>query len=252
MNMYSSSDSNYWQPLSLQDFTLSNSPSIAIIEEDSTVEMIEASSLMNETEEAMPEITFDLERLKTEATEQGYHEGHTLGQQDGFNAGKQLGHDQGYQEGLKQGIAQAEQQFNEEKMKLSQSMASLLANFQQALNDLDDVIIPQLTDVALVAAQKMVSDLPKSLHMQLKKSIQTLIQQFPLLPDSIQLHVNPDDIGYIETIFSDELNKYHWQLVADPTIDAGGCKLLSDKNEIDVTLNSKWQTLRDVVNGERS
>ncbi len=254
MNMYNQANSPLWQPLSFQDFSATVNSAVSIIAENDSalINPDQVPTTEGQVEIAIHPSDFELEQLKAAISAQAYQEGHALGQQEGFNVGQQSGYDEGYQIGLKQGLLQAEQQINEEKMKLVQSMASLLANFQLALNGLDDLIIPKLTDLALVAAQKMVGELPKTKYKQLSLTIKSLIQQFPLLVDPIQLHVNPEDIACVETILSKELNHYHWQLVVDPLIEPGGCKLITDKNEVDATLTSKWQTITDAVNRENT
>lgn len=252
MSMYNSTNSHPWQPLNFRDFTTTASSSMLNVEDDVTTVAIETLSLVNDREDENSAINLELEQLKVEISEQAYQTGLELGKQEGFEVGQTSGYQQGYQAGLAQGLADADQQNNEERMKLVQSMASLLANFQQALNGLDDLIVPKLADLALIAAQKMVGELPKTEHQQLMITIQSLIKQLPILSEHVQLHVNPTDISSVEVILEEELNKYQWQLVSEPSIESGGCKLFTDKNEIDATLTSRWQTITDSVHGERT
>ncbi|WP_176701047.1 flagellar assembly protein FliH [Gilliamella sp. Bif1-4] len=240
-----------WEPLNFQDFSLSELPKlskneVAInVETDEPETELAATEIDNVVIESELNQAQQLEQLKEEVKKQAYQDGFNLGQQEGFNVGKQTGYDEGYQIGEQEGRQFIEQQLNEEKLNAVQAIANLITNFQNSINEIDELIVPKLLDLALIAAQKTVGTIPKAKQKQLIYTIKTLVEQCSVLSEPIALHLNPADLLWLEPMLNDEISQYHWQLIADPNVEQGGCKIFTETNEIDANIEQHWQIMSD-------
>ena len=192
----------------------------------------------------------ELEQLKQEAKSQAYQEGFEQGHKEGFENGKQSGYDQGYLVGQQQGREQIEQQLDDEKKQAVQAITDLINNFEQSIKEIDELIVPQLFDLALVAAQKTVGSLSKVKQKQLMHTINQLVEQCSMLSDPIVLRLNPADLRWLEPMLNDDINPHQWQFIADANVEVGGCKLLTDTNEVNSNINQHWQMMSDHLLGE--
>ncbi|OCG67990.1 flagellar assembly protein FliH [Gilliamella sp. Fer4-1] len=251
MNMCNRLDRSNWKPLIFQDFSLSELPKLSKNEVTINVEIDEPETELTATEidnvAIEPELNQaqQLELLKEKVKKQAYQEGFNLGQQEGFNAGKQTGYDEGYRIGEQEGRQFIEQQLNKEKINAVQAIANLMTNFQNSINEINELIVPKLLDLALIAAQKTVGTIPKAKQKQLIYTIKTLVEQCSILSEPIALHFNPADLLWLEPMLNDEISQHHWQLIADSNVEQGGCKIFTETNEIDANVGQHWQIMSD-------
>ncbi|MFQ0996908.1 FliH/SctL family protein [Gilliamella sp. CG25] len=250
--MCNSSDKLSWEPLCFQDLSSSGfSPltqqsmatQVDEVESEPEPEHIDVVPAPSISEE-------ELELLKQEAKSQAYQEGFEQGHKEGFENGKQSGYDQGYLVGQQQGREQIEQQLDDEKKQAVQAITHLINNFEQSIKEIDELIVPQLFDLALVAAQKTVGSLSKVKQKQLMHTINQLVEQCSMLSDPIVLHLNPADLRWLEPMLNDDINPHQWQFIADANVEEGGCKLLTDTNEVNSNINQHWQMMSDHLQGE--
>ena len=247
--MYNQPSRLNWKPLSFQDLT-----SVTLSKLSTNDSAQESESCQSEQELELVESTKEadidqeiLEQLKQEVKAQAYQEGFTLGQTEGFDIGKKSGYEQGFALGQQEGLQQIEQQLSDEKLKAAENITDLIRNFQQSINEIDELIVPKLIDLAMLAAQKTVGTLSKVKQKQLVFTIQMLIEQCSMLSEPILLHLNPDDLLWLEPIMNEEIKQYHWQVIADPNIESGGCKIFTDTNEIDTNVTNHWQIMSDCL-----
>ncbi|MWP47835.1 hypothetical protein GQ589_10370 [Gilliamella sp. Pas-s27] len=257
MNTYNQSNQLNWQPLNFRDLatcSLSNAnenkaieqTEVSVLQPDLEIEPEPESELNTENSESAV-IQQTLEQLKQEVETQAYQEGFNLGQEAGFEEGKKAGYEQGFLLGQQEGREQIEQQLNDEKHKTICAITDISNNFAQSINDIDELIVPKLFDLALIAAEKTVGSLTKIKQKQLMHTIKILVDQCSILSEPMSLHLNPTDWQWLEPMLNEENLQYQWQLIADPNIEIGGCKIFTDTNEIDASVNNHWQIMSDCL-----
>lgn len=250
--MCNSSDKLSWEPLCFQD--LSSSVFSPLTQQSMATQVDEVESEPEPEHIDVVPAPFiseeELEQLKQEAKSQAYQEGFEQGHKEGFENGKQSGYDQGYLVGQQQGREQIEQQLDDEKKQAVQAITDLINNFEQSIKEIDELIVPQLFDLALVAAQKTVGSLSKVKQKQLMHTINQLVEQCSMLSDPIVLRLNPADLRWLEPMLNDDINPHQWQFIADANVEEGGCKLLTDTNEVNSNINQHWQMMSDHLLGE--
>ncbi|WP_167349221.1 FliH/SctL family protein [Gilliamella intestini] len=257
MNTYNQSDKLDWQPLNFRDLATC---SLSNVIESKELEQTEVNVLQPDLEiEPKPESEFNtesselvvtqqtLEQLKQEIETQAYQEGFNLGREAGFDEGKKVGYEQGFLLGQQEGREQIVQQLNDERCKTVHAITDISNNFAQSINDIDELIVPKLFDLALIAAEKTVGSLTKIKQKQLMHTIKILVEQCSILSEPMSLHLNPTDWQWLKPMLNEENLQYKWQLIADPNIEIGGCKVFTDTNEIDTSINNHWQIMSDCV-----
>lgn len=249
-NMYNRINTLSWEPLSFQDLTLAKSQKLTKKKITKHADKVEPKPEPKVIEVDNSVIEQQLAIIKQQAKEQAYQEGFNLGKEEGFNIGQQAGYEQGYAIGQQEGKAAIEQQLNAEKLKAVETITNLVSHFHAAINQIDDLIVPQLLDLALVAAQKTVGTISKVKQKQLMHTIKTLIDEGSMIIKSASLHLHPDDLLWIEPLLQDEIKQYHWQLVADTNVELGDCKIWTDTNQVDASNACHWQMMADCIQGE--
>ncbi|MCX8673908.1 hypothetical protein J3U16_01235 [Gilliamella sp. B3023] len=251
MNMYNQANTLTWKPLHFQDLAESSPliPETDELEEcEPELEIVDEADT-NFIDINSPEITLELENIKQQAREEAYQEGFNLGKEEGFNIGKQTGYEEGLTIGQQEGLEKIEQQINEEKLNTVESIKNLAIHFQQSINQIDEKIVPKLFDLALLAAEKTVGSLSKLKQKQLMHSIKSLIEQNAIANPPIVVRINPNDFLWLEPLLDDQL-KNEWQFITDANIELGGCKIFTQTNEIDASINNHWQIISDTVHGD--
>lgn len=237
-----------WQPVEFEHFA---SPDAVPLLKNTQEDKPDVSQRVSESPcEGIDEKALQTQLMQVVSgdREAGYQEGLRIGKEEGMVIGREAGYKQGYQEGERAARLELAEEIDAQKMIALETITQLVANFQSALHLLDEKIVPKLASIAALAAQKIIGQLPDCIHKQLVSIIQELINTYPPLGENIQLRVNPCDVSSIETLFANELAKYGWKLTIDAEIESGGCKLLSEKTEIDATLSGKWQAIMVAIN----
>lgn len=159
--------------------------------------------------------------------------------QEGYASGQETGYADGMAEGLNQGL-------NEGRSIAAREIAHLKQvadTFGDAVGRADELIAQDLLDLALSLAKAMLKTaLP--VHPELiLPIIQEAIQSLPTLQHPALLHINPDDALLVKAELGEELNQGGWRLVEDAHIARGGCLIETASNQVDATLETRWQHL---------
>lgn len=229
-----------WEPLCFKELSLSSRSHSRPTKVGKKINESESQS-----ENAPAVVEHSVQQLAEEIKAQAYQEGFNLGKEEGLVAGKNLGYEQGYQKGQQEGREYIEQQLNQEKANTVQVITNLMTNFKQSIDEIDELIVPKLIELALLAARKTVGSIPEIKQKQLEYVLKMLIEHCSLLSGPISLHINPDDFVWLEPMFGEEIKQHNWQVIADPNIESGGCKMFTDTNEIDASIIDHWQIMSD-------
>ena len=191
--------------------------------------------------EEFPTLTIEeLEQIRQDAYEEGIKQGHEQGYIEGFDKGVTEGKEAGYKEGIEIG---KEQGLNDVKPLIEeklQYLSQLIEGMAAPLNKVDESVEKQLVHLAkLLAEQVVFKELqtnPELILVALKKSIDAL----PMGEQGVKIHLNPEDLSLVEEAYGAEhLQQQHWQLVAEPTLERGGCEVKTAQSSIDMTLKTR-------------
>lgn len=198
-------------------------------------------------EPEFPTLTMEeLEQIRQDAYEEGIKQGHEQGYIDGFDKGVSEGKEAGYKEGVdigkQQGLDDAKPLIEDKLQVLSQLVNDLNAPLRQV----DEACEKQLVYLANLLAEAVifqeVTTKPELILLALKKAMDAL----PIAEQTVKIHLHPEDIEIVKTAYGEEeLEKQQWQLMAEPTLDRGGCEVKTTQSSIDMTLKTRIKEILD-------
>lgn len=220
-----------WQLRELNQWDLSTS-AIPALDDIPTSDKPKVPCL--EPQEVLEQINI-LDNLKENAQKTGYQQGYELGQKEGYQAGLEQGLRAGEEQGRQQALAQ--------EQPIIETWQSLLSDFNYSLDNLDTVVTTKLLQIALTAAKQVLGQSTVCDGTALLQEISQLLQQKPIFAGQPELHVNPAHAELIEQHLGSLLSLNGWRLVIDPKLHLGGCRVVAEDSEIDMTVATRWQEL---------
>ena len=182
--------------------------------EKNTASSTESGSQENEPPVVLPTAA-DIERMYSEAQEQGYAAG--------------------YEEGV--AVAQT----------AAAQIDSLLNSVQQAVSELDQKIADQLLATSIeIAGQVLRQSLkikPELLLPVVREAVAALHPAF----GHPALFAHPDDAALIRTHLGDHLAHNNWRIIEDPAVTRGGCRVELGSSEVDATLETRWKRVIESI-----
>jgi flagellar assembly protein FliH len=156
---------------------------------------------------------------------------------------RQQGYDEGFKAGLEEGMAQA---LDEQRAATEQALApvrEIAGNFSAALREADQAISNEVLELALHLAKGMLKNALRVKPELILPVVREALEYLPVLQQPALLILNPEDAAVVRESIAEELDKGGWRVIDDPTIERGGCKVDTASNQIDATVQSRWQRL---------
>lgn len=195
----------------------------------------------------LADIHAEIQRLRDAAQlsghAEGYATGHTQGHAAGTEEGRKAGHEQGYATGFEAGLASGRERAQQETAQLHElldasaaALASVDEEMGQALISLSIRIAEQVLRSELNTHPEKILDLVRDItHMDTSKEA------------ILKLRVHPDDIDLIDQYLQHDIGVTHWRLVADASIERGGCLAETVLGNIDATLQTRWDRVTSAL-----
>ena len=157
----------------------------------------------------------DIERMYTEAQQQGYAAG--------------------YEEGITQARTEATR------------IDALVTGVQQSIGELDQQVAEQLLATAVeIASQVLRQSLqikPELLIPVVREAITTL---HPHTGHPV-LFAHPQDAELIRSHLGDQLAHNNWRIIEDNALTPGGCRVELGSSEVDATLETRWRRVIESI-----
>jgi len=156
---------------------------------------------------------------------------------------RQQAYDEGFKAGHEEGMAQA---LDEQRAASEQAIApvrEIAGNFSAALREADQAISNEVLELALHLARGMLKTALRVKPELILPIVREAIEYLPVLQQPALLILNPEDAAVVRESIAEELDKGGWRVIDDPTIERGGCKVDTASNQIDATVQSRWQRL---------
>lgn len=223
-----------WQPWQLRELNQWELGNSAIPALDSIPEPDKPKVPCLEPQEVLEQINI-LDNLKEDAQKTGYKQGHQQGEKDGYVVG--------FEQGLRAGEEQGRQQALAQEQPIIETWQKLLSQFNYSLDSVDTVVTTKLLQIALTAAKQVLGQSTVCDGTALLEEISHLLHQKPIFTGQPELHVNPAHAQLIEQHLGSLLSLNGWRLVTDPKLHLGGCRVVADDGEVDMTVATRWQEL---------
>jgi flagellar assembly protein FliH len=156
---------------------------------------------------------------------------------EGFQQGRQEGHDKGYKEFLER----------------IQCLEQIMRTLNKPLEELDEAVEGQLVQLAMVVARQLVRRELATEPEQVIGVVREALAVLPLAARNVSLTVNPLDADLIREGLSLQQSGNNFQIVEDPVMTRGGCRVLTEASRIDATVESRLNAvIANVLGGQRS
>ncbi len=187
----------------------------------------------------------DVQQQLDAGFKQGLQQGYEEGLRQGVEQGKQIGLTEGQKEGFQKGYVSGEQsgkqRFND-AVKPVEHIYQTLSVWQTEQEQQQRHIICEL--VQKVAQQVIRAELTL-MPQQILTLVDETLEAMPGKSDEVVVHLNPLDLERITQINPDMAK--NWKLVANNDLAPGGCHLVTDDAEADVSCDSRLQACMDNV-----
>ncbi len=170
-------------------------------------------------------------------------------ERDSFEAGYRAGHEAGRAEGLDQGFeagtdhARRRQQLADEQAgaTLAQRIESLHQALEGRFADLEreaaERVVALALEVARHALRATLAVRPGTIVPVVQEALSSLFDERVRM----HLHLNPRDAELVRSELGERLAARDCEIVADPSIEAGGCRIETPRAEVDATVGTRWR-----------
>ena len=142
---------------------------------------------------------------------------------------------EGRAEGYAAGLAQA----GTERARL----AGVLQGLEAAAGDHADRLMDEVLDLALVLGRQLVGEALAVRRSLVLPIVAAALQQLPQSVQRVQVVANPGDVEIIQQFLDGDATRGRRQVVADPLIAPGGCRIETEQCDVDATLPTRWRRL---------
>ena len=138
----------------------------------------------------------------------------------------------GHVEGVRKGEAELAKRINEVNAKIV-ALEAIIGTLAKPLEQLDEQVETELTRLTLTLAKHLVRRELKIDPSQVIGIIRHTVALLPLATRNIRIHLHPDDAAVVREKLAQPQGDQQWQLIEDPLMARGGCRVTSDNSSID-------------------
>jgi flagellar assembly protein FliH len=156
-------------------------------------------------------------------------------QKEGFNKGFEEGH----QAGLTAGLNEMQQQLT--------AIAEVGNQFGTALKQAETVLSQEVLDLALDLAKAMLKSALEIDPALVIPIVEQAIASLPTVQQPAQVFLSTKDAALVKNQIGAELARTGWSVVADPHLRQGDCRVETARNQINATMQTRWQQLSEAL-----
>jgi len=187
----------------------------------------------------------ELEHHKYRAQEQGYAQGYAEGHAEGLAQGTRTGHAEGLQlgqeEGLQAGFQAGLQEGQKTVQQHAQHMQQLVQTCAQALDTLEHEVGHALVNLAASIAEHVLHSTLAAHPEKMLDVVRDIVRLHGEHDAALTLRVHPQDYDLVQQYLEHDGALKRWRLLADETLQAGGCQAETALGAVDATLQTRWR-----------
>jgi flagellar assembly protein FliH len=158
-------------------------------------------------------------------------------------------HEQARSEGFAVGRREALEAGQREVTARVMELDGILGSLSRPLADLDDTVEQQLVTLATTLARHIVRREIRTDPGQVLAAVREALRILPVAARNVRLHLHPEDAALVRDTLSLTEGERTWELVEDPILSRGGCRVSSDSSHIDATVESRLNAVIAAVFG---
>ncbi len=156
------------------------------------------------------------------------------------------------QEGFREGYEEGQQAARNEIARLREKLEASLTFIANPVAQIDRQVETELLELALAVARQIlrreISIDPKHLMGLIREAI----KQLPSNTQKIMIHLCPSDAQVLREMLHDNDRTQHWQIIDDPALKQGDCKIHTDASFVDTSVDALISRLAvDMLGGHR-
>lgn len=192
----------------------------------------------------------DIELMQKQAYDEAYAQGKSEGYDIGLQQGIEKGFEQGVEEGKVEGLKKG---YEENKSLLRQQGAefvSLLESLSEPFKTLDEAVEKELLDLVIGIANQVVRREIKIDSGQIIAVIREAVNALPIASQKLTLYMHPEDAELVRTSLALDDISSPWNIIEEPLITRGGCKVETETSYVDVTVEHKLAVIVASILGD--
>jgi flagellar assembly protein FliH len=165
-------------------------------------------------------------------------------QAEGFEQGRKEGMAFGHREGIEQGRSEV-------KAKVEQ-LDLLLGTLDKPFEELDQQVENQIVTLVISMVRQLIRREVKLDPGQIVGVVREALGILPISARRIRVMLHPEDAELVRSAYTLGEHDQKWQIIEDPVIQRGGCRIHTESSQIDATLDSRLNSLiAPLLAGER-
>lgn len=161
---------------------------------------------------------------------------------------QQRAYDESYAQGYREGVAAGQRESKAVAERLQRALAALNAPFAE----LDEQVEQELVALAVAIARQVIRREIKADPGQVVAVVREGIASLPVASRNIRVFLNPDDAAVVREALAITEGERAWQILEEPTLTRGGCRVVTDTSQIDATLEARLAGIvTRLMGGER-
>ena len=164
---------------------------------------------------------------------------------EGYEQGRKEGQAYGHREGLEEGRAATRERIE----RLDELLVALDKPFEQ----LDQQVENEIVTLVISMVRQLIRREVKLDPGQIVGVVREALGILPISARNIRVVLHPEDAELVRKAYTLGDHDQKWQIVEDPVIQRGGCRIHTDTSQVDATLDSRLSSLiAPLLAGERS
>jgi flagellar assembly protein FliH len=179
------------------------------------------------------------------AVADGYRQGQREGYEVGLDEGRADGYNAGQAEGLERGIAEGRAQALAELEQMAKPVDAMLRSLKKLKTEFQNAQRTEVVDlVGKIARQVIRAELALQ-PVQMLNLVDEALAAMPPTRDDIEVMMNPEELKRIQELDPKRAKK--WNLMADPSLEAGECRVRAGDHEVDAGCQGRLTACMDQV-----
>ncbi len=163
---------------------------------------------------------------------------------EGFEQGRKEGMTYGHREGLEQGRAEIQARVAQ--------LDTLLHALDKPFEQLDQQLENEVVTLVINMVRQLIRREVKLDPWQIVGVVREALSILPISARNIRVVLHPEDAVLVRDAYTMGEHDQQWQIVEDPVIQRGGCRIFTDTSQVDATLDSRLSSLiAPLLAGER-
>ena len=159
-------------------------------------------------------------------------------------------HQEAFEQGRREGIEKGRQQIQAQVARLE----SIVRCLARPLEQLDERVMEEVAALAPAIARRLVRRELKADPAQIMAVVQQAAAVLPGASRRVRLFVNPEDAAIVKehmTALPDHSGA--WQLIEDPALMRGGCRIETEHSRIDASVERRLAAIAaEILGGDRA